>query len=406
MSLSDPSTITGLSWVLLGLYSWTIGTAGECHCSTREACSVFPTSPCSLPGGDDRCQEGWFGRYCQKQNVALRKPTTQSSVWFEQEETARPLNLTSSYAVDGIVSTLFIDSPCSHTDRGDMRPYWKVFLGASTNHTLLHMRLYLRETWRGRNNGMKIFVGDQICYSWPANREPPPIANVTCRCPLIGSTVTIRTPRQYLTLCEVEIFVCSDGWFGDDCDKQCHCADVCDKITGRCPSTCDSGFSGSTCQTRESCDDGLFGNQCQNKCGQCKSNLPCNKVSGNCEDGCSPGFEGPYCVDECLDGMYGSNCTSRCGHCKDHKFCNKINGVCAEGCANNYKAPLCQEVERCDNASNLASQRTALGAALGVAVLIFVLAGSLYIVRVKMYKKALELERGTMSSTPIWIKEQ
>ncbi|XP_046325743.2 multiple epidermal growth factor-like domains protein 11 isoform X2 [Haliotis rufescens] len=406
MSLNDPSTIVGLC-VLLLWYSKSCvsAVAGECHCNTSNACSVFPSSPCSLPGGEDRCQEGWFGQYCQKQNVALRKPASQSSVWYEQEETAQPLNLTASYAVDGKASTLFIDSPCSHTDRGDFRPYWKVFLGARTNRTLLHMRLYLREIWKGRNNGMKILVDNQMCYSWPATKEPPPEANVTCRQPLAGNTVTIRTPREYLTLCEVEIFVCSDGWFGEDCDKQCHCLDVCDKITGRCQSGCDSGFLGTTCQTP--CDDGRYGNQCQLECGQCTSSLPCNKASGMCEDGCNPGFQEPFCVDQCVAGLYGSNCTSRCGHCKDSQICNKIDGVCPGGCANNYKAPLCQvPVQSCDDARQLASHLTAAASALGVVILIIVLVGSLYIIRLKMDKKALEMERDNISCAPLWIKEE
>ncbi|XP_046561049.1 uncharacterized protein LOC124270071 [Haliotis rubra] len=101
---------------------------------------------------------------------------------------------------------------------------------------------------------MEILVGNQMCYSWSSTEHPPPIANVTCRQPLTGTTVTIRIPGplKFLTLCEVQIFVCSDGWFSEDCDKRYRClssADVCDKLTGRCSGGSLPGYYGTDCQT-------------------------------------------------------------------------------------------------------------------------------------------------------------
>ncbi|XP_046566121.1 uncharacterized protein LOC124274787 [Haliotis rubra] len=79
---------------------------------------------------------------------------------------------------------------------------------------------------------------EDICW-WtavlPVVKEYPSaaVADVKCQQALAGNNLTIQT-NSFLTLCEVQIFVCSDGWFGEDCDKQCHCSlntEVCDKIT-------------------------------------------------------------------------------------------------------------------------------------------------------------------------------
>ncbi|GFR77137.1 fucolectin-related protein [Elysia marginata] len=43
---------------------------------------------------------------------------------------------------------------------------------------------------------------------------------------------------------------CLDGWFGTNCQYQCHCAGsaVCDKVDGSCSSGCHSDFFGPACQ--------------------------------------------------------------------------------------------------------------------------------------------------------------
>ena len=48
---------------------------------------------------------------------------------------------------------------------------------------------------------------------------------------------------------------CSDGTFGADCSKQCHCRNVdeiCNKTTGRCLSGCNVGYKG------PGCNQGMF----------------------------------------------------------------------------------------------------------------------------------------------------
>ena len=45
---------------------------------------------------------------------------------------------------------------------------------------------------------------------------------------------------------------CADGYFGAQCQHQCHCADaadICDKSTGHCQLGCAAGWTGTDCQT-------------------------------------------------------------------------------------------------------------------------------------------------------------
>ncbi|XP_046583127.1 receptor-type tyrosine-protein phosphatase mu-like [Haliotis rubra] len=328
--------VSNMCWFWMGLFiacvSVTLSDA-ECHCNTVAACDVFPSTPCSQVGDPGRCQEGWFGPYCQNQNIALRRSSSQSSTLSND-----PNQYGAALGVDGRATTNAHSSPrtCAHTKK-ETNPTWTVNLNTSVPEKIQHIRLYLRgDDLQERSNGMEILVGSQMCYNWSSTEHPPPIANVTCRQPLTGTTVTIRIPGQqkFLTLCEVQIFVCSDGWFSEDCDKQCRClnsTDVCDKITGRCSSGCFPGYHGTDCQTV--CPDGSYGFNCSSQCGNCLNDVSCDKTNGTCPGGCAAGWMTGTCMQACPDGSYGISCTSDCGNCLDGVSCDKATGVCPGGCA-------------------------------------------------------------------------
>ncbi|XP_046583139.1 uncharacterized protein LOC124290473 isoform X4 [Haliotis rubra] len=293
----------GMGWFWIGLLVVCVSEAlieAACHCHTAAACAVFPSTPCSQVGDPDRCQEGWFGSYCQKQNIALRRSSSQSSTLGDRTDFFE-----AALGVDGIATTSVTSTPrtCAHTQQ-ETNPTWTVNLNTSVPEKIQHIRLYIRDILQERSDGMEIFVGNQMCYNWSSTEHPPPIANVTCRKPLTGTTVTIRIPglTKYLTLCEVQIFVCSDGWFSEDCDKQCRCLnsnDVCDKITGRCSSGCFPGNHGTDCQT--ACPDGSYGINCSSECGNCLDGVSCDKISGTCPKGCAAGWinDGTCLQQEC-----------------------------------------------------------------------------------------------------------
>ncbi|XP_067685404.1 receptor-type tyrosine-protein phosphatase epsilon-like [Haliotis asinina] len=316
-------------------------TDAECHCNTVAACAVFPSTPCSQVDDPDRCQEGWFGSYCQKQNIALRRPCNETSTLWNN--VARH---GAGVGVDGIVTTDAVNQPCAHT-MNESNPTWTVNLNTSVPEKIQHIRLYIRELVQERSNGMEIIVGNQMCYNWSSTEHPPPIANVTCRQPLTGTTVTIRIPGQqkYLTLCEVQIFVCSNGWFSEECDKQCRClnsTDVCDKITGHCSSGCFPGYNGTDCQTV--CPNGTYGNNCSSKCGNCLNGDICDKKNGTCPGGCEAGWLNSTCTQVCPNGTYGNNCSSKCGNCLSEDICDKTNGTCPGGCEAGWLNSTCMQV--------------------------------------------------------------
>ncbi|XP_046583115.1 multiple epidermal growth factor-like domains protein 11 [Haliotis rubra] len=319
-------------------------------------------------------------------NVALRRSCSQSSTLNDNAN-----NYGAALGVDGRATT---DArgplrTCAHTEQ-ESNPTWTVNLNTPVTEKIQHIRLYLRNDLQERSNGMEIFVGSQMCFNWSSTEHPPPIANVTCRQPLTGTTVTIRIPgpRKFLTLCEVQIFVCSDGWFSEDCDKRCRClssADLCDKITGRCSRGCLPGYYGTDCQRacpdgyyglacgfqcgncvdgdvciktngtcpgrcvagwindrcNQPCPEGHYGANCASPCGHCLDTDVCDKVTGKCPGGCQPGWWPDFCSQACSDGRHGHHCQSECGQCKRNLSCNKINGTCNQGCQPGFQEPLC-----------------------------------------------------------------
>lgn len=84
------------------------------------------------------------------------------------------------------------------------------------------------------------------------------------------------------------------------------------------------------------CDVGFYGENCSKTCGLCKSGS-CDIVNSQCDQfGCAlPGFQTPGCKD-CLSGFYGENCSRTCSEfCKNNK-CDQTSGTCLEGCLKGY----------------------------------------------------------------------
>ncbi|CAE1275166.1 Receptor-type tyrosine-protein phosphatase O,Tyrosine-protein phosphatase non-receptor type 11,Tyrosine-protein phosphatase corkscrew,Receptor-type tyrosine-protein phosphatase eta [Acanthosepion pharaonis] len=73
--------------------------------------------------------------------------------------------------------------------------------------------------------------------------------NVTQSGDASGKYLLIKT-SQTISFSKLRVFGCSPFWFGQKCDKQCHCANYtqCHKISGNCPMGCESGRSGPDCQ--------------------------------------------------------------------------------------------------------------------------------------------------------------
>ncbi|XP_046542707.1 uncharacterized protein LOC124253036 [Haliotis rubra] len=120
----------------------------ECHCSSGCDVNVRCTSG---------CLQGWSGPSCQIKNIALNKPTQQTSTLNDcpYATTSTKMRVcgdkTSSLAVDGVASSRYWSGTCTHTKHGQTASsptWWTVDLEEThliTNLTIFfsHPRKYL-----------------------------------------------------------------------------------------------------------------------------------------------------------------------------------------------------------------------------------------------------------------------
>ncbi|XP_046580633.1 multiple epidermal growth factor-like domains protein 10 [Haliotis rubra] len=298
----------------------------DCHCQD---------TPCHSPMDcRGNCDPGWYGSYCQKQNVALNRTATQKGIYQTYH---------ADKAVDGNTNTDFKSGTCSHAAAGEQNrnSWWNVAL--STDHQIKYITIYNRKdnANKYRRKGMEVLVDGRSCFKWPKAGLPPTVWNVTCDKTLTGRNVTITILADSLSLCEVQVFVCSDFWFGEDCEKQCNCFDeseICDKVVGQCRSGCPPGFNGTDCL--QECVSGTYGFNCSHACGHCLNNTFCVRTNGTCHQGCDDGWTEPAC-DKACDGKYGKNCASDCGHCNGTN-CNHVDGSCPVGCQPGWNGTTCK----------------------------------------------------------------
>ncbi|XP_046566646.1 multiple epidermal growth factor-like domains protein 6 isoform X1 [Haliotis rubra] len=316
----------------------------SCHCSN--GCSDFPNTACPTRSLGPVCKTPWFGSFCQMENIAFHKTATQSTTYNYLG------HFHASYAVDGNTDTDFSHSSCSHTDEPvGGSASWQVLLGDHRVFNISRIRIYLRQDFLIHNKNMQVFVSGYLCNTASGTTldgTRGPVTNpfdVTCRHVTKGNKVTIKMSGPYLTLCEVQVFVCSDGWFGSDCNKQCQCLDpseVCDKETGYCRSGCAAGKQGPGCQ--QACRDGWFGNKCEKQCHCLDPSEVCDKDTGYCKSGCAAGKHGPGCQQVCSDGWFASDCNKQCQCLDPYEVCDKETGNCTSGCAAGKHGFGCQQV--------------------------------------------------------------
>ncbi|XP_064604675.1 receptor-type tyrosine-protein phosphatase kappa-like [Liolophura sinensis] len=236
------------------------------------------------------------------------------------------------------------------------------------------------------------------CYTdtTDSDKGPGDIVNGSCNDskPTTGNTVRISLPSNLstpLTLCQVRLFVCSEGWYGEMCDNECvtdtccyrcddhglwcekcvngrwgtdcgeecgHCWNntACDKDTSECPNLsprCESGFQAYNCTSN--CSSYTWGPDCKETCGQCHGGAVCDRVSGDCpleNPRCAIGYTGPRC-EPCPGGTFGDHCQEKCGQCKDGSHtCDHVNGTCTS-CADGWLRDLCKEAATLLDGSNI-----------------------------------------------------
>uniref|UniRef100_K1PU10 Zinc finger protein 60 n=1 Tax=Magallana gigas TaxID=29159 RepID=K1PU10_MAGGI len=93
------------------------------------------------------------------------------------------------------------------------------------------------------------------------------------------------------------------------------------------------------------CETGYYGDHCRHKCDHCMNKANCGIKDGRCdESGCATsGYQPPLCT-ACLNDTYGNDCEYTCGHCYNHAVCDRNNITCSNGCGKDYSGSDCKQL--------------------------------------------------------------
>ncbi|XP_048243318.1 uncharacterized protein LOC124125607 isoform X2 [Haliotis rufescens] len=315
----------------------------SCHC----------TPPCNQTTGvcNGNCDRGWFGgngQICQRGNVAFNKTATSSLTDYHRWPADK--------AVDGNRYQYVNGNSCFHSHSVASKTMWTVDLGQP--YRIHDVRIYnrvnhihlIRTAVLSLSNSSSSTPG-VTCYTIPNDTAKTNNSVYDVPCDGTGRYFTIAH-RARLNLCEVEIYVCSPGVFGDSCNQFCHCFQAtCDPVSGVCPGDCRPGWQGDRCDTV--CSNRSYGPKCSNMCTDrnCAGDSPCDHISGTCVSGCKAGWMGDDCIEVCSIESYGQNCHNSCTDrkCAGDSTCGHINGTCVSGCAPGWMGEDCKE--GCSNGS-------------------------------------------------------
>ncbi|XP_071088331.1 multiple epidermal growth factor-like domains protein 10 isoform X2 [Haliotis cracherodii] len=330
--------VTSACWIQVIIGSCPTGKFGDscfysCHCG--DSCNQT-TGVC-----EGACDAGWVGGHgatCQKENIAKGKSATSPSGLYFPPWTA-------DKAVDGNQDQDYSHNSCFHAKRTPS--VWTVDLGQQyrIHDVRIYNRLYyidrLQTAVLSLSNSSSSIPG-VTCYIFPNDTAETVNSVYDVTCDGTGRYFTISHSTETLNLCEVEIFVCSHGTFGELCNHFCHCSDgSCDRFSGICAGDCRPAWQGKNCST--ACDKDRYGVNCNETCGKCAAApSSCDRHTGSCDTGCLPGWIGVDCKQACEPHRYGPSCDKTCAsrHCVGHSSCN-TTGHCHRGCQTGWTLDDC-----------------------------------------------------------------
>ncbi|XP_041378490.1 uncharacterized protein LOC121390681 [Gigantopelta aegis] len=136
--------------------------------------------------------------YLRRDNHALGKETWQSSSQYKRQ---------SELAVDGNFHNNHGSESCTMTNPSDMRPWWKVKVGAMFIDTVL---FFLMVNTRGFRSKMEVWIDDSYLCGAQTPTTAGAVVSVKCPEETRGSYVKIekvsQTEYDVLALCEVEVY--------------------------------------------------------------------------------------------------------------------------------------------------------------------------------------------------------
>ncbi|KAK7481914.1 hypothetical protein BaRGS_00026822, partial [Batillaria attramentaria] len=225
------------------------------------------------------------------------------------------------------------------------------------------------EPGRYRMENTRVTVDGQTCFNITDVRYLPEKIDRSCHTKLTGRKVRLSGFGSVssifgntLNLCELQVWVCKPGHYGDrclytcssqcqggqtNCDSNGDCTDavflwkVAACLQGRFCSIpgCVGNWGRPKCTE---CDATHYGQDCREKCGHCNGGERCNPHTGVCPRGCAPGWRpDDKCQTRCEAGTYGPSCQGKCseGCAAD---CDDMSGHC--DCK-----PGWQHSDKCEN---------------------------------------------------------
>ncbi|KAK3763092.1 hypothetical protein RRG08_005855 [Elysia crispata] len=258
----------------------------QCHCAGSAPCDKHDGS-CS-----SGCHQDWFGPACQYARMVFTVNGNINPRWLtdNKDTTCNRGNLRSV--------TVTLDTPIPLT-------WLRVVVSGA---------VYLNKMSISYRNESSSHTE---CPESHTTKITGTIADISCPTDSPVTSLTLSGDGVYY-LCSLHISAaqirCTKGWFGPDCQYQCHCAGSapCDKHDGSCSSGCHQDW---------------FGPACQYQC-HCAGSAPCDKHDGSCSSGCHQDWFGPACQYQC--------------HCAGSAPCDKHDGSCSSGCHQDWFGPACQ----------------------------------------------------------------
>ncbi|KAK7481918.1 hypothetical protein BaRGS_00026826, partial [Batillaria attramentaria] len=248
-------------------------------CNNTKVCTSLPTS-------------------CPRDNVALHKKATMSSRYIKSGD--------ASLAVNGNTGTTFSGPGYTKSCKKGKRSKADVCV----------------EPGKHRMENTRVTVDGQTCFNITDVRYLPEKINRSCHTKLTGRKVRLSgflpvnsTFGNTLNLCELQVWVCKPGHYGDRCLYTC--SSQCQGGQTKCDSNGDC---------TKGCDDTHYGPDCQEECGHCYGGKRCNASTGVCPTGCAPGY-GPN--QHCKTHKYGRDCRNTCSKGCVNNTCDQLTGVCS-----------------------------------------------------------------------------
>ncbi|PVD24706.1 hypothetical protein C0Q70_15191 [Pomacea canaliculata] len=307
------------------------------------------------------CQAGWGGTHCLSANVAPHQITNYAGI----VEYGRRKEVDGSTFRDDSLSCLFMK-------RQPEKPHelrWQLTL---PKKYLIKEIIIVSPRNRAMRYGLRsisITLDNKLCTSIK-KQDIKDVHRLQCRSgrSVYAQEVTINVDdrnSQEMYLCEVEVLVCPQGSWGDNCVRQCPQCNrnqFCDSITGQClpcpnGEKCPSGEihlpsapvdevvvqTETVVQLVESkCSVGFWGPNCTLPCNCVDHKEQCYQTDGSCKTGCRPGYEGLNCLKKCEPTFFGQNCESEC-RCSDaFEYCDFVTGKCRQGCEQGFSGSSCQ----------------------------------------------------------------